>query len=152
MTKNSRGRLTKFKINPGLYNPYKPGFGHYYNVHIFDTRENMRNFSNTIRKEEYPDKIYEAKVIPYWRVKELPDGDYIVAPKVGDVLFHQKRLEVRIVSHECVHMATSFLRILNNYDLKLRSQIDENEENLAYTIGNCCDQIYKKINQLGLFN
>jgi len=148
----AKGRLAKFKINPGNYNPYKPSFKHYYNIHVFDTQENMVKFGDRLRPGEHKGVNWSAKVIPSWRHKEI-NGQIIIAPKVGDALFYQDRLIIRIVSHECVHMGTSFLRLLNfrnNYDLKLGNQIDDHEENLAYVIGNCCDQIYENLVKFGL--
>jgi hypothetical protein len=141
------GRVAKFRINPGLWNPYKPGFGHYFNVHVFNTQEDMHSYALRISSHERLRSDSEVAdwlglVVPSYRVSR----DNVISPKVGDILLWQERLGVGLVSHEAVHAATSFLRIMGN--LRLGNQIDHDEESLAYTIGSVTKQIYSKLYSL----
>jgi hypothetical protein len=88
---------------------------------------------------------YGAITIPVWRQK-LKDGVWIKAPKIGDVLFYQGLLGSECITHEAVHMATSYLRISDS--LILGDQIDEHEEKLAYCIGSCTRQIVDNLYKL----
>lgn len=84
--------------------------------------------------------------ISTWRKIHDKDGNWIIAPKVGDVLFHKELLGINAVTHEAVHAATCFLRILDK--LKLGDQIDDNEELLAYCVGSIAGQIVNRIYHL----
>lgn len=140
-------RSSKFRINPGTYNPYKPSFKHYYHVHIFDSQENMWAYGYRRTKDEKNKFGYGALTIPLWREKfDSKSKAWIVAPKIGDVLFHKECLGMTVITHESVHLATSFLRVLKI--LKLSEQIDESEEVLAYCIGSIARQIVEKLYQL----
>lgn len=88
---------------------------------------------------------YGAITIPLWRQRY--DGDkWIKAPKIGAVLFYKDLLGSECISHEAVHIATSYLR--HTDQLKLSDQIDENEEKLAYCIGSCTRQIVDNLYKL----
>ena len=141
------GRIAKFKINPGTYNPYKPSFKHYYEVHIFDRCENLWTYGYSRTKDERNKAGYGALTIPLWRERlDRSNNAWIVAPKVGDVLFYRERLGTSVITHESVHAATSFLRILKK--LKLSDQIDNDEELLAYCVGSIASQIVNKLYEL----
>jgi hypothetical protein len=88
---------------------------------------------------------YGAVTIPCRREK-CSEGIWITAPKIGDVLFYKDCLGSESISHEAVHMATSYLRLKNQ--LLLTDQIDEREEKLAYYIGSCTRQIVDNLYKL----
>lgn len=131
--------LAKIKVTPAKFNPFIKDFRHYYHVHIFETKAEMWEAGaklSTWDKDAHGG--YGALTIPLWREKY--EGEKrITAPKIGDVLFYNDCLSSECISHEAVHMATSYLRFIN--ELMLTSQIDENEEKLAYCIGSCTRQI-----------
>jgi hypothetical protein len=81
---------------------------------------------------------YGALTVPLWREK-IKNGELVKAPCVGRVLFYKDLLGSEVISHEAVHMATSYLRFINQ--LKLSDQIDADEEKLAYCAGSCTRQI-----------
>lgn len=94
------------------------------------------------------DGDYGALTVPIWREKY--DGDRVIlAPKLGDVLFYRDCLGSSCVSHEAVHMSTSYLRRIGR--LKLDEQIDDDEELLAYCIGGCTRQIVDKCYAIDLY-
>ncbi len=140
-------RLAKFEVNPGKYNPYKPDSRYYYHVHVFSTRESMWAAGAKISPWEKDHAArYGAITIPCWKEKPLGNA-WLRAPKIGDVLFHIQCLGSECISHEAVHMATSYLRALNL--LKLGDQIDDDdEERLAYCIGGCTRQIVDELYKL----
>jgi hypothetical protein len=128
------GRIVKFSVKPSKGNPYKPPSKFYWHVHIFGAKVSSC--------EHDKDGGYGALTVPLWREKYLEDGSVLLAPKLGDVLFYRDCLGSECVSHESVHMATSYLRRIGS--LKLGSDIDDDEELLAYCIGICTQQIVDK--------
>lgn len=141
--------LAKIRITPAKYNPFvrhADDFRHYYHVHIFETKEQMWETGAKLSQFEKDKKGgYGALTIPVWR--ERDEGETrIIAPKIGDVLFYKKCLGSECISHEAVHMATSYLRLINQ--LNLGDQIDEGEEKLAYCIGGCTRQIVDNLYKL----
>ncbi|BDA74340.1 hypothetical protein CAL7716_085060 [Calothrix sp. PCC 7716] len=137
--------MHKIKVFPGLYNPFVQEYKHYYHVCIFDVKEEMWEVGRKLSTWEKDKGGYGAITIPTWREKFV-DGQLIKAPKIGTVLFYKDLLGSETISHEAVHMATSYLRILDQ--LKLSNQIDENEEKLAYCIGSCTRQIVDNLYKL----
>lgn len=132
-----------------MWNPFKPGFGHYYNVHVFDDIGEMHDYSLKISET---DRIRRAKgetpqwvglVVPKWIFHFDKEGQQHPAPKVGDILLSNKHLGVTVVAHEAVHAATSFLRLIDK--LNLDDEIDDNEECFAHCVGSISKQIYQKL-------
>lgn len=143
-----KGRIAKFNINPGLYNPFKPSFFHYYTVHVFKEKEYMYRYCNRLGQNEGED--YKGIVIPYVVERYIKEEDkWERKPKIGNVLLCDGYLYSRVISHEAVHMSTHFLRVLSLLKLDPIS-IDEGEELLAYCIGNCTSEIYSKLGKLGI--
>lgn len=139
-------RIAKIKITPAKFNPFIKDFRHYYHVHIFETRATMWDAGAKLSTwDKDKNGGYGALTVPLWR--ERYEGENrITAPKIGDVLFCKEILGSECISHEAVHMATSYLRLTNQ--LILTSQIDENEEKLAYCIGSCTRQIVDNLYKL----
>jgi hypothetical protein len=61
---NIQGRIAKFRVNPGLWNPYKPGFGHYYDVHVFDCQNAMHDYA--LKRSPCKRQKTEAGRSPEW--------------------------------------------------------------------------------------
>lgn len=109
----------------------------YFQVFVFKTKEEMWQFG---MKQYFKDKTdYDAMTIPITRIKFQGDEE-IVVPEIGVVLFHENAINIEAITHESVHVATSYLRAKNQ--LKLSDEIDEGEERLAYCIGICAEQIF----------
>ncbi len=138
--------IAKIKVIPARFNPFLSDLGHYYHVHVFETKAQMWETAAKLSPHEKDhDGGYGAITIPLRREKKIR-GRWIVARKIGDVLFYKDCLGSECVSHEAVHMATSYLRVVRQ--LKLTDQIDENEEKLAYCIGSCTRQIVDDLYKL----
>lgn len=137
--------IGNIRVIPGMYNPFIQEFRHYYHVLIFGTKEEMWNAGAKLSSHDKDKGGYGAITIPIWREKFV-DGQLRKAPKIGNVLFYKDCLGSECISHEAVHMATSYLRITNQ--LKLSSEIDEDEEKLAYCIGSCTRQIVDNLYKL----
>ncbi|HEY9748316.1 MAG TPA: hypothetical protein V6C63_06550 [Allocoleopsis sp.] len=144
-----QGRIIKFQVKPAKWNPYKPPFRFYWNVHIFESKTAMWAAGAKVSAcDRDKDGGYGALTVPLWR--ERYEGDEtILAPKLGDVLFHRDCLGSSCVSHEAVHMSTSYLRRISK--LELSEDIDDSEELLAYCIGGCTRQIVDKCYEIGLY-
>lgn len=143
-----KGRLAKFKVNPGMYNPYKPGFGHYFDVQIFVSKQCFDEY--LVRNNIEAESNCVGLVQPIDKVKYSKRGTKVKrSPKVGNILLILEHLDTNIVSHEALHASTSFLRMKDRLEL-CDEGIDDNEECLAYTVGSLTKQIYNKIFKLGL--
>ena len=139
-------RLAKIKVIPAKYNPFIKDFRHYYHIHIFETKAKMWETGAKLSSwDKDKNGRYGAITIPLWR-ERYQKKERITAPKIGNVLFYRECLGSECISHEAVHMATSYLRFINQ--LALTSQIDENEEKLAYCIGSCTRQIVDNLYKL----
>ena len=138
--------LFKIKVFPGRFNPFIREFRHYYHVLVFETKQDMWDAGAKLSSfEKDQNGGYGALTIPLWR--ERHDGEkWIKAPKIGTVLFYKDLLGSEVISHEAVHMATSYLR--HTKELKLSDQIDDDEEKLAYCIGSCVRQIVDNLYKL----
>lgn len=141
--------IAKTKVVPAKYNPFircADDFRLYYHIQIFETKEQMWDAGAKLSQfEKDKNGGYGALTIPTWR--ERYEGETrIIAPKIGDVLFYKNCLGSECISHEAVHMATSYLRLINQ--LHLGDQIDEGEEKLAYCIGSCTRQIVDNLYKL----
>ena len=146
MLSSVRNKKALIKVIPGKFNPFLKDFRHYYHVHIFDDKNQMWQTGAKISSHD-KDKNggYGAITIPLWRSR-LEGEKRITAPKIGDVLFYKDLLGSECISHEAVHMATSYLRFID--ELALSNQIDEGEEKLAYCIGSCARQIVDNLYKL----
>ena len=141
-----KGRIAKFRINPGLFNFYEISKSHYYEVHVFESPETMHLYGEKIIRDIADHQNdWGAITSPLWRFVCKGEKEYI-KPKIGNILFWQGQLGVTVVCHECVHAATSFLRLYEK--LNLSDQIDDNEELLAHCIGSLSRQTYNKLYKL----
>lgn len=142
--------LADFRVNPGRYNPYKPGSRHYYRVRVFADVDTMWDVAARLsRKERDKNGGFEAITMPRWQEYLTAGEEWAVYPKVGDILFHVGFLGTEVICHESVHAATSFLRMLSR--LELGEQIDDNEELLAFCVGSIARQIVSKLYSLEVF-
>ncbi len=130
-------KAIRIKVIPGKFNPFIKEYHHYYHVLIFDHKEEMWAYGSQLSCC-HRDDGYDAITIPTYR-QRFVDNKWVIAPKIGTVLFHKNRLGSSVISHEAVHMATSYLRITNK--LQLSDEIDDEEEKLAYCVGSCTRQI-----------
>lgn len=139
--------LLKFALKPGYYNPWLKEYRHYYHVSVFPDNQAMWEYGRKLSSFEKDQKGgWSAITIPIWREKYKNDR-VIKAPKIGDVLFDRDHLSIDVISHEAVHMATSYLRFLER--LKLSEQIDEDEERLAYCVCHCTNAICLQLESQG---
>jgi len=138
-----RGRISKFRVNPGLYNFYELSKSHYYDVHVFEAPEDMYRYAEKVVVDiESNRNEWGALTSPIWRYSFEGDKEF-VKPKIGNLIFWRGQLSVTVVCHEAVHAATCFLRLRKK--LKLGPQIDEHEEMLAHCVGSLSKQIYTKL-------
>lgn len=90
-----------------------------------------------------------AIVMPY-TVESEEDGRWVREPVLGYVLFDLSKINGEIVAHEAVHMATAYMR-RKRLSLKLNSQINDREERLAYTVGDCAAKVCNKLYEVGIW-
>jgi hypothetical protein len=107
--------------------------GHYYEARIHDTVGSLLLWGHQKRGGHTVD--YKAIVIPDYNV----DENGRIPSRVGWVGLCLPYLDASIITHEALHIATSYLRLKGL--LKLGEDIDDDEETLAYTLGTVMSQI-----------
>lgn len=136
--------MHKFKVYPGreVFHEHEHL---YWDIEIIETygwfiRKMNRFIINPAHSplEKEDDEVFKTRafVNPFiiWSAKK---GNF---PVLGIAFFCGQHINAEIVTHESVHMATSFLRRIRK-SLKLTSEIDFREECLAYAVGQCTKQI-----------
>lgn len=142
--------LADFKVNPGRYNPFRPSFRHYYRVRAFVEKKAMWAVAAKLSPwEKDQDGGFGALTMPKYRQRPGENDEWIISPKIGDLLFCKDYIGSEVISHESVHAATSFLRILGK--LKLNDQIDDDEELLAHCVGSIMRQIVQGFYDAGAY-
>jgi len=139
----------KFKVYPGRRNLIQTSRRAYWNVYVYDSADGM--FEHAERHQSTGDKSrgYHAITLPIIKCRKR-DRHWALMPHLGDVVFHKGRVGSTPISHESVHMATHFLRLLNL--LKLGDEIDESEELLAYAVSSCVVQLVNGFYAEGLLH
>lgn len=125
--------IGRFRIYPSRDNHMLEEDGHYYEARIHDTMGSLLLWGHQKRRGHTVD--YGAIVIPDYKV----DTEGYISSRVGWLGLCRPNLDASIVTHEALHIATSYLRLRGL--LKLGEEIDDDEEMLAYTLGTVVSQI-----------
>lgn len=137
--------MLKFKVKPGLFNPFNLSRKHYFSVHVFASQAEMyRKYDQLSIFGPRSDPDYSAITMPLVRRKFDAKGNSKLMPKIGNALFWQGSLGTTAITHESVHIATTYLRVLNELRLD-PGNIDDEEEKLAYSVGSVARQIVAQL-------
>jgi hypothetical protein len=131
-----RGTPKKYHIDTKLY----------WEVSVYKTRRNMKEAQKEYEPYSSGDDSFGAIVIPLHTIS-FTTGKEVHSPSLGHVLFSTKQLGMETIAHEAFHMAMGFWERREPSVLIIPPDADpnENEERLAYTIGNCARQINKNL-------
>ncbi len=135
------GEVTRFKVQFDT--------GHYWTVLVFKHKGYMRRAFHQINITADNDDRFGAIVMPRVLLR-LIDGKWIPDNSLGYVLFSLTQLDAGTVTHEAVHMATSYLRRIKR-SLTLRKDIDDREEELAYKIGWVAWKVNHELHKRGCY-
>lgn len=138
--------MIAFRVYPGKNNRMAKESLLYWEVRIYESRSSMYRFV----KEDGFEGDYRAIVMPRMKTIIQNNGPDLVSPSLGMVLFARGFIDAEVVCHECVHMATGYMRRCRR-SLKLNRDCDDCEEVLAYTIGHCGEQISNKLHELKIW-
>lgn len=137
--------FVKFKIKP-------KGVTHYFVVFVFDTKKEMHDF-----KHEY-DKIegvtdgyggFGAIVMPY-TIENTKTGK--IKNEIGTCLFYRDFIGAGPISHEMLHCAMWYERLLHgNKDACFGQNVGEDEERLCYTMTDLIRSFVNKMYKLGYY-
>lgn len=146
--------ICKFKLNPSINNPFEIEKKYYYHVQVLENREELFKVADKLSPQD-PNHNFAAIVLPFYVYrfdydKEKDEFYSICKPKIGNVLFRKDYLNLEVISHEAVHLATNYLRLIKK--LNLGDEIDENEELLAYCVGGMTQELITNFYKFGLLN
>ena len=125
-------RAIRFRVEPA-------DDGLYWRVHVYPTRDKMLRGFRVINVSKDHREDFSAIVMPMTEWQRA-GREWKKTKLLGHVLFYARGLCGEVVSHEAVHMATSYLR-RKRCSLHLNSQINDREERLAYCVGYCVGKI-----------
>lgn len=92
--------------------------------------------------EDAEDDRFGAIVMPQKTIL-YTKGEEIALPTLGYVLFSKTQIGCETISHEAVHMATNYFRHIGMWMELDAEGCDDNEETLAYAVGNCANQVVR---------
>jgi hypothetical protein len=78
------------------------------------------------------------------------DGWYNIC--FGHMFLNEERLTSRIIAHECLHISMAHERYINHFDMMYAGcydGCDENEERLAYYVGDAVQAVMKELSRGG---
>lgn len=65
-----------------MWNPFKPGLGHYYDVHVFSNIDDMHKYA---KEKQIGRADWVGQVSPEYKLLVGKGGATFVSPKLGDV-------------------------------------------------------------------
>jgi hypothetical protein len=151
------GRSISFKVSPTLEKRGK----HFFNVIVFYSRQEMYKWWNLYRKGRSDGGVdlscncegdgFEGMCIPYETVRICPGGAEEQGKDLGIIILHRKRLGAGLISHEMLHAALWWDRLVNgNTDACYGRENGDNngaEERLNYglfyLVKECVTKLYK---------
>ena len=151
--------LIKFNLRP-------KNKGHYFVAHFFDTKKEMQAWYETYVKvrvndganeshfrpsNSYQTDDFAAIVIPF-EIFDINDGNEVMRPNIGICLFHRKALGSGLISHEMLHCALWYDRIVNgNINAQYGEEVGEEEERLAYLLTEFVRKFVNKMYKIGVY-
>lgn len=138
----------KFKLKPDKrkFDSFFIDNAFYFEVYIFENREDMRQYWRKRFKGQGDDN-FAGLCINQSMYKIQEDGTELIHPRIGFLLLNKERLGSGLISHECCHAAFQYDRLLGNTNAVYGEQCKDAEERFAYIQGdlvkNIVDKLYK---------
>ena len=85
--------------------------------------------------------VYRSSGWPFFR-------KYMPLKVIGSIHFVRDKWDLEVVSHECLHAVSHYVRATGSKPLGHRSDDMEKEEALCYPFGKLVDEIYRKLWEL----
>lgn len=116
----------------------------YFTVRVFKTLRGQREHCKKVNGAKYSTRRQLA-VVQSWTAYNVKNKRRSVRKEVGEILFSQKHVGVKIVSHECTHAALRWSQRAN-FAIKGKSNscglCSDNEERFCHGLSNMVGQIY----------
>jgi hypothetical protein len=130
MKKKKEPQIKQFKVKPNIDDRY------YYLANIFPNKQLMQkeslDFMSYNGVDEEP-QDYVACVIPY--ISKTKTGR--LRSEIGMIFFCEEHLDEATISHEMVHAALHYDRVINgNSPARYGKQNSDKEERLCYAVDN----------------
>ena len=132
---------------------YKDRLGDYYNVYIFDNREDMYKGVEKIEKTTI-DRDYGARTLCFQlNYYDVKTNELVKRGNLhGNLYFDNEHLTFSHIAHECSHAIIGYfgrelheyMENINNYDYfkdSLDDDSDISEELYCYMVGNVSDKV-----------
>jgi hypothetical protein len=123
--------------------------GHYWTVLVFKHKGYMRRAFHQINITANTNDRFGAIVMPQIHLR-LVGRKWVQDKVLGYVLFSLTQLDAGTVTHEAVHMATSYMRRIKRA-LSLGKQVNDREEELAYKIGYVASKLIYELYKRGCY-
>ena len=146
----------KFKLKPNKHT-------NFFWAYLFDTKKEMRDWydgyvkarinqgadvSNFEPSNSEQTERFAAIVMPF----QIFKGSDEMQPNIGICLFHRKALGSGLISHEMLHCALWFDRVVNGNILAQYGEcVGEEEERLAYLLTDFVRNFVKKMYKIGVY-
>ncbi len=149
--------MLTFNVNPTKHNPFlKFQAGITVKICVFDVKTDMyKYFDKYLTYGEIIEKPnYLAIVKPEPDLYKIDkDGKMvdIIKTKMATMLFCKEKMGGALVTHESVHAALATLRNLKQFPNLNIEDCNNEEEKLAYTIGEIVRAIYDKFHLLNIW-
>lgn len=132
---------------------YVEGGRLYFLVLVFNNRAAMQDAIRRVCKIKV-DPRTEAQTTG-WDVYSYAGKVKRLKPNMGIIFLHTNKLGSTTISHECLHAAARYIgrkhgRHMHNFN-SINGRASENEEDLAYAIGNIMGNIVHRLNMYKLF-
>ena len=145
--------MFRFEVYPGRDNWMAPdNCDRYFTICIYADLGWMRRAYRMMSPHTPEERIANcaAAVIPMRRIWVQRNKRDKISPNIGFVLFARRYAGMEVITHESVHMATTYVRAIRR-SLNLGPDIEEREERLAYAVGNIARQIASKCHELKVY-
>lgn len=124
--------------------------GHYVTVHIFDDLTKMYRWQKAYcRKTGHPTEADDGRAIGlfmgYQRIN-FKGGKENRLPDLGKVLLCRGKMPHAVVTHEVLHAAMHFDRIVHgNVSATFGKHVGDREERMAHTMSELLSQFYDRV-------
>ena len=118
----------------------------YYQVCIFNNRLSMRLFAKQILNDK--NHMHSEASTHSFRAYKMVDGQKVISPMIGAMLFYKGGFGHGVVAHEMAH-AVNYLFLKQKIDFSIGKKHDDNwkecDETYATILGYMVNQFWKKL-------
>lgn len=126
---------------------------HFYDVLLFENGEDMRGWHKRQVKRkplfyrESARGTFDGMVIPWTKERYDKKSDkFVMAPKIGEILLHKKRIGVGVLTHEINHAALNAISLSGSRKVIISDNENmEDQEEFCYLAGDMIEVLVAKL-------